>query len=379
MESKIRKIWTLDRVMRFLIIAIGLAVTLKVLHYLSDVLTPFFAAFLLAYIVDPIVNRVQKKVKRRLVAVIIVLLGMFILVGGSLWLFIPMVVDEIRHLGVLIQKLFSDSSWAERIAPIVSKDLWQTLRSIVSWDQISEAMRSLDFWQQVQSIASKVLPGAWGILIKTPSLFIWLSGLVIIFMYLAFIMLDMPKLRKGIVSLFPRRFKRGASGFAKKMDMFMGNYFRAQSMVAFLVGGLYAIGFGVIGLPMGVAFGLFSGALNMIPYLQLTTIPVALLLSVVYALDKGMPFWEVAVIVLSIYLVVQVIQDMFLVPKIVGSSMNLPPVGILLSLSIWGKLLGFLGLIVAIPFTCLCLVYLEKIQKKAEDIVESDVEPPPEA
>jgi len=87
----------------------------------------------------------------------------------------------------------------------------------------------------------------------------------------------------------------------------------------------------------------------------------------------------VAIIVLGIYLVVQLIQDLFLVPKIVGSSMNLPPVGILLSLSIWGKLLGFLGLIVAIPFTCLCLVYLEKIQKKADDIVESVVEPTPEA
>ena len=56
----------------------------------------------------------------------------------------------------------------------------------------------------------------------------------------------------------------------------------------------------------------------------------------------------------------QVIQDFFLVPHIVGGSMNLPPVGILLSLSIWGKLLGFLGVLVAIPFTCLCLVYLQK-------------------
>jgi predicted PurR-regulated permease PerM len=100
---------------------------------------------------------------------------------------------------------------------------------------------------------------------------------------------------------------------------------------------------------------------------------------VVYALDKGMPFWEVALLVSAVYLIVQIIEDMFLVPKIVGSSMDLPPVGILLSLSIWGKLLGFLGLIVAIPFTCLCLVYLDKIQKKADTIVESEGEPPPEA
>lgn len=375
----IKRAWTIDRVMRFLFMATGLGILLWILNYLSAVLVPFFAAFLVAYIFDPLVCKIQNKVEYRIVAVVIVLSMMILVVGGALWIFIPMVVEEVRHLGVLIQKLFSDSTWMERLSAFVPKDLWREFKSLVSWDKVADAMQSLDFWNAAQSVAGKILPSAWGVLTKTSSLVMWLSGAGLIFMYLVFIMLDMPKLRQGVKNLFPKRYKEDASEFAQEMDRFMGNYFRAQSLVALSVGILYAIGFGAIGLPMGVAFGLFSGALNMIPYLQLTTIPLALLLAVVYALEKGMPFWEVAIIVLGIYLVVQLIQDLFLVPKIVGSSMNLPPVGILLSLSIWGKLLGFLGLIVAIPFTCLCLVYLEKIQKKADDIVESVVEPTPEA
>ena len=375
----IKRAWTIDRVMRFLFMATGLGILLWILNYLSAVLVPFFAAFLVAYIFDPLVCKIQNKVEYRIVAVVIVLSMMILVVGGALWIFIPMVVEEVRHLGVLIQKLFSDSTWMERLSAFVPKDLWREFKSLVSWDKVADAMQSLDFWNAAQSVAGKILPSAWGVLTKTSSLVMWLSGAGLIFMYLVFIMLDMPKLRQGVKNLFPKRYKEDASEFAQEMDRFMGNYFRAQSFVALSVGILYAIGFGAIGLPMGVAFGLFSGALNMIPYLQLTTIPLALLLAVVYALEKGMPFWEVAIIVLGIYLVVQLIQDLFLVPKIVGSSMNLPPVGILLSLSIWGKLLGFLGLIVAIPFTCLCLVYLEKIQKKADDIVESVVEPTPEA
>ncbi|MBO5533067.1 MAG: AI-2E family transporter [Fibrobacter sp.] len=374
-----KRAWTIDRVMRFLFMATGLGILLWILNYLSAVLAPFFAAFLVAYIFDPLVCKIQNKVKYRVVAVAIVISMMVLVIGGAMWIFIPMVVGEIRHLGVLIQKLFSDSTWIERLSAFVPQDLWREFKSLISWDKVAVAMQSLDFWNAAQSVAGKVLPSAWGVVTKTSSLVMWLSGVGLIFMYLVFIMLDMPKLRKGVKNLFPTRYKRGASEFAMEMDRFMGSYFRAQSFVALSVGILYAIGFGVIGLPMGVAFGLFSGALNMIPYLQLTTIPLALLLAVVYALEKGMPFWEVAIIVLVIYLVVQLIQDMILVPKIVGSSMNLPPVGILLSLSIWGKLLGFLGLIVAIPFTCLCLVYIEKIQKKADAIVESDVEPPPEA
>ena len=375
----IKRAWTIDRVMRFLFMATGLGILLWILNYLSAVLAPFFAAFLVAYIFDPLVCKIQNKVEYRIVAVVIVLSMMILVVGGALWIFIPMVVEEVRHLGVLIQKLFSDSTWMERLSAFVPKDLCREFKSLVSWDKVADAMQSLDFWNAAQSVAGKVLPSAWGVVTKTSSLVMWLSGVGLIFMYLVFIMLDMPKLRKGVKNLFPTRYRQGASEFAMEMDRFMGSYFRAQSFVALSVGILYAIGFGAIGLPMGVAFGLFSGALNMIPYLQLTTIPLALLLAVVYALEKGMPFWEVAIIVLVIYLVVQLIQDMILVPKIVGSSMNLPPVGILLSLSIWGKLLGFLGLIVAIPFTCLCLVYIEKIQKKADAIVESDVEPPPEA
>ena len=371
--------WTLDRVMHFVLLVLGTVVILWLVNYLRGVLFPFFAAFLLAYIVDPLVTRLTVKVKHRIVAVLIVLASAILIAGVGLRIFVPMVVGEVRNLGVLISKMFNDSEWSARIANLMPGDLYQTIRGMISWEQLASAMQSLDFWNEVQNVASKVLPGAWGVLSYTGSVFLWFSGAAVIFMYLVFIMLDMPKLRKGVLNVVPLRLQKEASSFAHETDRFMGTYFRAQSLVALTVGILYAIGFGVMGLPMGVAFGLFSGALNMIPYMQLTTIPMALLLAVVYTLNTGMPFWEVAVIIASIYLVVQVIEDFFLVPRIVGKSMNLPPVGILLSISIWGKLLGFLGLLVAIPFTCLCLVYIKKLQQRAREARTTKAGPPSEA
>ena len=365
--------------MRFLKFLVLFTVGILLVYYLRGVLFPFFAAFLMAYIVNPIVNWLETKVKYRVIAVIIVLLVAGLIIGGALRLFIPMVINEIQNLGILIAKMFNDSEWSSRIAHLMPGGLFETIHSLVSWDQLAVAMQRLDFWSEVQNIAGKVLPGAWGVLSYTGTIVLWFSGAAVIFMYLVFIMLDMPKLRRGVLSLIPEKFKVRASSFARETDQFMGTYFRAQSLVALTVGILYAIGFGIMGLPMGVAFGLFSGALNMIPYLQLTTIPLALLLAVVHALNTGMPFWEVALIVGAIYLVVQIIQDFFLVPRIVGGSMNLPPVGIILSLSIWGKLLGFLGLLVAIPFTCLCLVYIQKLPKHDDDDASDLPEPPPEA
>ena len=373
------KHWNLDKVMHFLKILVLFTVGMLLIYYLRGVLFPFFAAFLIAYIVDPIVNRLQKKVKHRIIAVIIVLLVAGLAIAGALRLFIPLVIGEVQNLGVLIAKVFNDSEWAARIEKLMPGGLYETIQSLISWEQLSASMQHLDFWREVQNIAGKVLPGAWGVLSYTGTIVLWFSGAAVIFMYLVFIMLDMPKLRRGLYSLVPERFQDNAISFAKETDRFMGTYFRAQSLVALTVGTLYAIGFVIMGLPMGGAFGLFSGALNMIPYLQLTTIPLALVLAVVHALNTGMPFWEAALIICSIYLVVQVIQDFFLVPHIVGGSMNLPPVGILLSLSIWGKLLGFLGLLVAIPFTCLCLVYLQKLPKNRFDDDLDSPEPPPEA
>ena len=139
-----RRIWTVDRVMRLLIMAAGVGILLWVLHYLSGVLAPFFAAFLIAYIFDPLVCKIQNKVKYRIVAVIVVISLMVVVVGGAVWIFVPMVVGEIRHLGELIPKLFSDSTWVERLSTFVPKDLWQEVKSLISWDKIAVAMQTLD-------------------------------------------------------------------------------------------------------------------------------------------------------------------------------------------------------------------------------------------
>lgn len=377
-----RRQWTLDRIMRFILTAVGAVAILALVYYLRGVLFPFFAAFLLAYIVDPIVGKLEKKFKHRIIAVVMVLLAAALIIAGFCKFFIPLVVREVQSLGSMISKMFTDSDWSARLSNLLPANSWESIQNMISWDKLATAMQSLDFWSEVQNVASGVLPKAWGVLSASTTVLFWFSSAAIIFMYLVFIMLDMPKLRKGVMGLIPVRFRDEASSFAAETNRFMGAYFRAQSLVALTVGILYAIGFGLVGLPMGVAFGLFSGALNMIPYMQLTTIPLALLLAIMHALNTGMPFWEVALIILAIYLVVQVIQDFFLVPHIVGKSMDLPPVGILLSLSVWGKLLGFLGLLVAIPFTCLCLVYLRKLQERAscsENLDSEKTEPPPEA
>ena len=186
--------WNLDRVMRFVLWSLGIVAALCLVYYLRGVLFPFFAAFLIAYIVDPIVNFLQKKVKRRIIAVAIVLLGFALILFGVGRLFIPQVVNEVRTLGTLIARMFTDSEWSSRLNDILPANLWDTIKSMISWDKLAAAMQHMDFWSEVQNIASKVLPGAWGVLSYTGTVAVWFSSAAIIFMYLVFIMLDMHKL-----------------------------------------------------------------------------------------------------------------------------------------------------------------------------------------
>ena len=106
--------------------------------------------------------------------------------------------------------------------------------------------------------------------------------------------------------------------------------------------------------------GLFIGLLNMVPYLQLISLIPCTLLCVVSAVDGGESFWTLWVECMLLYIVCQAIQDLFLTPKIMGKYMGLNPAIILLSLSIWGSLLGLIGLIIALPLTTLLLSYYNR-------------------
>ena len=140
----------------------------------------------------------------------------------------------------------------------------------------------------------------------------------------------------------------------------MNKYFRGQAVVAFCVGVLFSIGFLIIDFPMAIGLGMFIGLLNMVPYLQLVGFVPTILLAIVKAADTGQNFWLIMLMALLVFAVVQLIQDGLLTPKIMGNVTGLNSAIILLSHSIWGSLLGMLGMVIALPLTTLLLNYYQK-------------------
>ena len=173
-------------------------------------------------------------------------------------------------------------------------------------------------------------------------------------------MLDYERLMLSFKQLVPFAHRRKVFRIMDDVKNAMNRYFRGQFLIAMSVGVLFSIGFLLIKLPMAVVLGMFIGVLNMVPYLQLISLPIAALMCVVAYVSNGVDFWLIFWETMGVYVVVQCIQDLLLTPKIMGKAMGLNPAIILLSLSIWGCLMGFIGLILALPLTTLILSYYDQ-------------------
>jgi predicted PurR-regulated permease PerM len=270
-------------------------------------------------------------------------------------------MSEIGHMGKLVGRLVNDGELAQRAANRLPPNLWESIREYATRRQFLEILRQKDFWSLAQSVAGKVLPGVWGILAGTTNFLIAVIGLVVIGLYMVFLMLDYQRVKRDWKKMIPAGFQESVVDFIEEFDRQMNRYFRAQAVLAGIVGILFAAGFELIGLPMGILLGLFVGLLNMVPYLQIVGLVPAAVMALCLALETGAPVSATLGMTAGVFVVVQAIQDAVLMPKIMGKATGLSPAMILLSISIWGKLLGFLGLVIALPMTCLVTAYYKRL------------------
>ncbi len=365
------KPYTLDRVVR-LIISLAIMVGIGLLiNRLSAVLLPFAIAWLIAYLLYPVVNFFQHKLKfkNRILSIMAALVSVIVVIGLAVFLLQAPMRGEMQRLGVACQEFLNQSngwnlpqSWVESIKDVVAQINVQELLTA----------------ENIEKAAAKLLPGAWS-LISSSFSFIWgLTTIIFVLLYLVFILLDYEKLSDGFIQIIPVKYRRFATELSEDLKNGMNAYFRGQGLVAFCVGILFAIGFRIIGLPMGIAFGLFVGVLNLVPYLQAASIPIAAVLGLVQVAESGQSFWLVALLITIVYMVVQSTQDFYLVPKIMGNTTGLKPAIILLSLSVFGSLFGLIGMIIALPLTTLIISYYKRFviaQESIEEIPEAPGEP----
>ncbi|AOY60575.1 AI-2E family transporter [Desulfococcus multivorans] len=366
--------YTFDRVVRALISMGFLWGIIWLLNYLSDALIPFAVALLLAYMMNPLVSWVQKRIKNRLAAVLISLLIVFFVLGAMAAVIIPIVVSEISHMGRLLSRLVNDTDLARRADQLLPRDIWEAVKTAAGRPEIQDFFRTDNFWKIFEAVSRRLLPGVWGLITGTASFLLGIIGLGVVALYVVFLLLDYEKVSAGWKELIPPNYREAVTGFVADFESAMSRYFRGQTAVAFMCGILFSVGFVWVGLPLGMLLGMFVGLLNMVPYLQIIGFVPAFVLAVIHALESNTDIWLVLGTTTAVFGVVQLIQDAILVPRIMGRVTGLNPAMIMLSLSIWGKLLGLLGLIIALPLTYLLLVYYRRFLASVKPASASSID-----
>lgn len=331
-----------------------------ILNRLSGALLPFFIAWLVAYFLYPLVTFFQYKLhfKNRALSIITAML----VVAGTLTvagiLFIPDIIAEFGRLKTLLVEYFAKGSQNASIPGTIENFIKESvdvgyLQQLFSEENLFNTIRT-------------AMPEVWNIFYQSVNFVFSIFASFIILLYIFFILLDYETIAHGWIKLVPSRQRKFVQAVANDVQVGMNRYFRGQGLVAFLVGILFSIGFLIIDFPLAIGFGLFIGLLNMVPYLQLIAFVPTILLALLKAADTGENFWWILFGALMVFAVVQIIQDAIIVPKVMGKITGLNPAIILLSLSIWGSLLGIMGMIIALPLTTLIVAYYNQYLRYEE-------------
>lgn len=342
--------WNIDRIMKLIIGLMIAAAVILLVNYLRNALLPFFVACFIAYMLQPIVeiNRKCIREKGRTISSLLAIIEVTSIIGIIIYLFMPSVMSELETLGNILRDV-------ENGKKPLSKEFSRLLIFIQQYFNPSEIKETLSEFH-IDALISK----GSDLLGESISVIVQVLGWAMTLIYVIFILIDYPQISRGFKLIFPFKYRDGAVSIVHEVQDSMNRYFRGQGSVALCAMIGYCIGFTVIGLPLSIPMGILVGVLYMIPYFQyITIIPIALICGI-YSLSGAESFISLFGESILIFVIVQPICDYIITPRIMGKAMGLNPAMILLALSVWGSLMGIIGMIIALPATSLIMSYYEK-------------------
>ena len=366
LEEKI----TFDKLVRWIICGMIILAVYFLTNSMSEVLLPFFIACLLAYLLYPLVKITEKYLHIRIRAlsiifVVLVLVGVLVGVG---MLVVPSLIDQFDKISELAARYLGSSTHKGDLSGYIQNWLRE------HQEDIDRLVRSKDF----NDAARTAMPKLFNLLGQTASVVVSIVASCITLLYMFFILLDYEFLTENWVRIFPKKNRPFWNELAEDASRELNNYIRGQGLVSLIMGIMFCIGFTIIDFPMAIGLGILIGVMNLVPYLHTFALIPTAFLALLKAADTGQNFWAIFGMAFLVFAVVQIISDMVVTPRVMGKAMGLNPAIILLSLSVWGSLLGFIGVILALPLTTLIIAYWQRYvtKEKVEDKPETPQETP---
>lgn len=337
--------FTIDRIGRILSIIAVIALLWWVTGSLSALLIPFVLAWITAQLLMPVVLFVQHRmrVKFRSLAIILVLLFFFATITGIIALLLPSITEESQKAWELLSFYATPELFLNLVPEAYRAEVLKYLNQ-------EKIFTNLNI-EEILNYLQKIFTQGWNVVTSTFNFLMGFAVIGVYLIYLYFIMYDYERLSTGLLHLFPQSQRALVMEIGENIDKYVNSYFRGQGLIALIVGIFLAVGFSIMGMPLGITCGLFIGLLNFVPYLQIFGTPPMIILCLLQSASTGQSVWILFLIAFGILGLSQLLQDLYLTPRIMGKQMGMSPAVILLSLTIWGKIGGMLGLFFGLPIT----------------------------
>lgn len=348
-------------IVRSVVTIVVLVALYLLIRRLSGVLLPFLISFVVAYILAPIVNFFQHKcrLKNRVLSVIVTILLVLGVLTGLVAALVPAISKQATSLSNSVKTYVAQWNGNEYFSAETNQRIEELIKSL----DIKALLQSNEVQQGLSKVANFLGDG----LLAIGNSVLSLAIIFVCIMYIIFLLVDYEKITLNWHKYIPARFSETMQMLLQDLDRNMNAYFRGQALIAAINGLLFAIGFQIIGLPMGIGLGIMIGILNLVPYMQILGALPAVLLGLIQAAETGRPFWVILLCIAAVFAIVQIVENMVLTPTIMGEVTGMGPAWILLSLSIWGSLLGFVGMIIALPLTTLLISYYKRFVLNLSD------------
>lgn len=331
------------------LLAVALVVlTGWLLYLLAPVLTPFLIAAVLAYMFNPLVSRLERWRLPRVLAVIVVFVLVLSLLIGLVAILVPMIE---RQVSGFVARLPGYLDWAQtKLLPLLKE--WQVLIPALDPDHLKQAL--LDHWQEI----GRWVRGAAADLTRSGlGLFGWLVSLVLVPIVMFYLMLDWERIVQNVRELFPPALRGRVAQLARETDEVLGSFLRGQLSVMAALATLYSLGLWLVGLHLALPIGLAAGLVSFVPYLGfITGVVAAGIAAWLQFQDPMMVLWVVAV-----FLGGQVLDALFLTPRLVGGRIGIHPVMVIFAIMAGGSLFGFFGVLLALPVAAVLKVWLRQV------------------
>ncbi|HCU59225.1 MAG TPA: AI-2E family transporter [Alphaproteobacteria bacterium] len=316
------------------------------LYVLRSVLLPFVLGIILGYLFDPLATKLEKLKISRTWATVLVFLIVVLIAVPVIALLVGVIDNQLSIFVSAVPTYIA--SFVQKLEPAM-KSLQEYIPGLET-DNLKTAF-SQNISQTFQ-LSGKFLQG----LFKNGMAIVNVLSLLLITPVVAFYMLrDWDVFVKKVDALLPRKSKKNIREIFKKIDKAISGFIRGQLSVCVILGTYYALGLRLIGLELGLLVGFIAGLISFIPYVGSIT---GFVLSIILALSQFSEYTKIIEVVL-VFGIGQFLEGNFLTPKLVGDNIGLHPVWVMFALLAGGVLLGFLGLMIAVPVAAIVAILLK--------------------